>query len=105
MVPVKDIAELQRHISHANTTLRIITNADHNYKQHYKELSQAVSQYFSTEGRKAEWTRQILPTWKTWVHAVGGVLNFRNVGNTWITSKMDGTVSYLRPGIIYRCAE
>ncbi|KAG0036231.1 hypothetical protein BGZ82_004504 [Podila clonocystis] len=105
VVPVKDIAELQRHISHANTTLRIITNADHNYKLHYKELSQAVSQYFSTEGRKAEWTRQILPTWKTWVHAVGGVLNFRNVGNTWITSKTDGTVSYLRPGIIYRCAD
>ncbi|KAF9302697.1 hypothetical protein BGZ74_004990 [Mortierella antarctica] len=105
VVPVKDIAELQHHISHANTTLRIITNADHNYKLHYNELSQTVSQYFSTEGRKAEWTRQILPTWKTWVHAVGGVLNFRNVGNTWITSKTDETVSYLRPGIIYRCAD
>ncbi|KAI9232250.1 MAG: protein-tyrosine phosphatase-like protein [Podila humilis] len=105
VVPVKDIAELQRHISHTNTTLRIITNADHNYRLHYKELSQAVSQYFSTEGRKAEWTRQILPTWKTWVHAVGGVLNFRNVGNIWITSKTDGSVSYLRPGLIYRCAD
>ncbi|KAF9380859.1 hypothetical protein CPB97_008096 [Podila verticillata] len=105
VVPIKDIAELQRHISHANTTLRIITNADHNYRLHYKELSQAVSQYFSTEGRKAEWTRQILPTWKTWVHAVGGVLNFRNVGNIWITSKTDGSVSYLRPGLIYRCAD
>ncbi|KAF9429787.1 hypothetical protein BGZ94_009481 [Podila epigama] len=105
VVPIKDIAALQNHLSHARTSLRIITNADHNYRQHTKELCQTISQYFSTEGRKAEWTRQILPRWKTWVNAVGGVLNFRNVGDIWMPSKSDGSVDYLRPGIIYRCAD
>ncbi|KAG0346930.1 hypothetical protein BG004_000514 [Podila humilis] len=105
VVPVKDIGDLQSLLSHAKTTMRIISYADHNFKSHFNELSQTVAQYFAFEGRKVEWTRQIIPTWRTWVHAVGGVLNFRNVGDIWIPSKTDGTVSYLRPGIIYRCAD
>ncbi|KAF9963458.1 hypothetical protein BGZ65_003231 [Modicella reniformis] len=105
VVPVKDICELQTHLSHARTALHIITNADHNYRKQYDEVSQVVSHYFSAEGRKAEWSRRILPNWKAWVHAVGGVLNFRTVGDVWIPSAVDGTVSYLRPGIIYRCAD
>ncbi|KAF9914858.1 hypothetical protein BX616_007417, partial [Lobosporangium transversale] len=104
-VPVRDIADLHSHLSHARTTLRIINRADHNYKKHYKELSEMVAHYFSAEGRKQEWSRRVLPNWKTWVHAVEGVLNFRTVGDIWIPSKEDGTVSYLRPGIIYRSAE
>ncbi|KAG0049770.1 hypothetical protein BGZ83_005418 [Gryganskiella cystojenkinii] len=105
VVPVKDVATLQSHLSHANTTVRIITNADHNYRDHIKEISETVAHYFSVEGRKEDWTRRIMPNWKTWVNAVGGVLNFRTVGDTWIPSKNDGTVKYLRPGVIYRCAD
>ncbi|KAG0053019.1 hypothetical protein BGZ83_001780 [Gryganskiella cystojenkinii] len=105
VVPVKDIVELQRHLSHARTSLRIITNADHNYKKHYNEIAQSVSHYFSAEGRREEWTRRILPNWKAWVHAVGGVLNFRTVGDIWIPSTTDDTVSYMRSGVIYRCAD
>ncbi|KAK3822455.1 MAG: protein-tyrosine phosphatase-like protein [Linnemannia elongata] len=105
VVPVKDIATLQSHLSHARTAMRIVTNADHNYRKHYNDLSQIIGDYFSAEGRKADWTRRILPNWKTWVHAVGGVLNFRTVGDIWIPSQTDGTISYLRPGIIYRCAD
>ncbi|ORZ04073.1 protein-tyrosine phosphatase-like protein [Lobosporangium transversale] len=105
VVPVRDIADLHSHLSHARTTLRIINRADHNYKKHYKELSEMVAHYFSAEGRKQEWSRRVLPNWKTWVHAVEGVLNFRTVGDIWIPSKEDGTVSYLRPGIIYRSAD
>ncbi|KAF9359033.1 hypothetical protein BGX34_008575 [Mortierella sp. NVP85] len=105
VVPVRDIGELQTHLSHTRTAIRIITNADHNYKKHYNEVSQVVAHYFSAEGRKAEWSRRILPNWKAWVHAIGGVLNFRTVGDIWIPSATDGTVSYLRPGIIYRCAD
>ncbi|KAG0233297.1 hypothetical protein BGX31_004857 [Mortierella sp. GBA43] len=105
VVPVRDIGELQSHLSHARTALRIITNADHNYRKQYNEVSQVVAGYFSTMGRKEEWSRRVLPNWKSWVHAIGGVLNFRTVGDIWIPSTTDGTVSYLRPGIIYRCAE
>lgn len=105
VVPVKDIALLQSHLSHARTSLRILTNADHNYKKHYNEISQTVSHYFSTEGRKEEWSRRVLPNWKAWVHAVGGVLNFRTVGDIWIPSTTEDTVNYMRPGVIYRCAE
>ncbi|KAG0352926.1 protein-tyrosine phosphatase-like protein [Gamsiella multidivaricata] len=105
VVPVKDICDLQSHLSHARTALRIITNADHNYKKHYKDVSQTVAHYFSAEGRKEEWSRRVLPNWKSWVHAVGGVLNFRTVGDIWIPSPADGFVHYLRPGIIYRCAD
>ncbi|KAK5814996.1 protein-tyrosine phosphatase-like protein [Linnemannia elongata] len=105
VVPVKDITTLQSHLSHTRTAMRIITNADHNYRQHYNDLSQIIGDYFSAKGRKADWTRRILPNWKTWVHAVGGVLNFRTIGDIWIPSQADGTVSYLRPGIIYRCAD
>ena len=85
--------------------MRIITNADHNYRKHYNDLSQIIGDYFSAEGRKADWTRRILPNWKTWVHAVGGVQVVRTIGDSWIPSQTDGPVSYLRPGIIYRCAE
>ncbi|KAG0264144.1 hypothetical protein BG011_007412 [Mortierella polycephala] len=105
VVPIKDITSLQSHLSHARTALRIISGADHNYRRHYTEISQTIARYFSAEGRKEEWTRRILPNWKSWVHAVGGVLNFRTIGDVWIPSTMDGTVSYLRPGIIYRCAD
>ncbi|KAG0300624.1 hypothetical protein BGZ98_009036 [Dissophora globulifera] len=105
VVPVRDICELQSHLSHANTALHIITGADHNYKRRYKEVSQTVANYFSAQGRKAEWTRRIMPNWKAWVHAVGGVLNFRTVGDIWIPSHEGGYVSYLRPGVIYRCAD
>ncbi|KAF9111168.1 hypothetical protein BGX27_005309 [Mortierella sp. AM989] len=105
VVPVADICGLQKHLSHANTSLRIITNADHNYTKHFNEVSQEVGNYFSAAGRKEDWARRILPNWRTWVHAVGGVLNFRTVGDIWIPSTQDGTVSYLRPGIIYRCAD
>lgn len=104
-MPIKDLATLQGHLSHANTSLRIITNADHNYSDHTQEIALTVAQYFSSEGRKADWTRRITPNWKSWVGAVGGVLNFRTVGDTWIPSANDGTVKYLRPGVIYRCAE
>ncbi len=105
VVPVKDICSLQSHLSHARTALRIITNADHNYRHHTKEICQTIAHYFSSKGRKEEWTRRTLPNWKAWVHAVGGVLNFRTVGDIWIPSTTDGTMNYLRPGIIYRCAE
>ncbi|GJJ77659.1 hypothetical protein EMPS_10018 [Entomortierella parvispora] len=105
VVPIEDITLLQSHLSHARTALRIITNADHNYKKHYNEISQTVSHYFSAEGRKEEWSRRILPNWKAWVHAVGGVLNFRTVGDIWIPSTTDDTVGYMRPGVIYRCAD
>ena len=105
VVPVKDICSLQSHLSHARTALRIITNADHNYRQHTKEICHTIAHYFSSKGRKEEWTRRTLPNWKAWVHAVGGVLNFRTVGDIWIPSTTDGTMNYLRPGIIYRCAE
>ncbi|KAF9999400.1 hypothetical protein BGZ80_008037 [Entomortierella chlamydospora] len=105
VVPVKDICGLQKHLSHANTSPRIISDADHNYKNHFDEVSQIVADYFSAAGRKEDWARRIFPNWKTWVHAVGGVLNFRTVGDIWIPSTQDGTVSYLRPGFIYRCAD
>ncbi|KAG0201183.1 hypothetical protein BGX28_005930 [Mortierella sp. GBA30] len=105
VVPVKDICSLQSHLSHARTALRIISHADHNYRQHTKELCQTVAHYFSAQGRKEEWTRRTLPNWKAWVHAVGGVLNFRTVGDIWIPSTTDGTMNYLRPGVIYRCAD
>ncbi|KAG9323001.1 hypothetical protein KVV02_007431 [Mortierella alpina] len=105
VVPVKDICSLQSHLSHARTALRIITNADHNYRQHTKEICHTIAHYFSSKGRKEEWTRRTLPNWKAWVHAVGGVLNFRTVGDIWIPSTTDGTMNYLRPGIIYRCAD
>ncbi|KAG0317329.1 hypothetical protein BGZ99_006365 [Dissophora globulifera] len=104
IIPVKDIASLHEIMSD-RTSLRIITNADHNYKAHIEEISQTVARYFSYEGRKEEWARRILPNWKTWVNAVGGVLNFRTVGDIWIPSTIDGTLSYMRPGIIYRCAD
>ncbi|KAI8595740.1 Alpha/Beta hydrolase protein [Dissophora ornata] len=105
VVPVKDICEIQTHLSHARTAVRIITGADHNYKRHYNVVSETVAHYFTAQGRKEEWSRRILPNWKAWVHAVGGVLNFRTVGDIWIPSSEDGTVSYLRPGVIYRCAD
>ncbi|KAI1315025.1 hypothetical protein EDD11_001364, partial [Mortierella claussenii] len=105
IVPVRDVVDLQSHMSHARTSLRILTNADHNYKNHYNDISQTVAHYFSAEGRKEEWYRRVLPNWKAWVHAVGGVLNFRTVGDIWIPSTEDGTVSYLRPCVIYRCAD
>ncbi|KAF9354802.1 hypothetical protein BGX26_007349 [Mortierella sp. AD094] len=105
VVPVKDICGLQKNLSHANTSLRIISDADHNYTNHFNEVSQTVADYFSAAGRKEDWARRIFPNWKTWVHAVGGVLNFRTVGDIWIPSTQDGTVSYLRPGLIYRCAD
>ncbi|KAF9967344.1 hypothetical protein BGZ70_009886 [Mortierella alpina] len=105
VVPVKDIGLLQSHLSHARTAVRIITGADHNYRRHTKEICQSIAHYFSSKGRKEEWTRRILPNWKAWVHAVGGVLNFRTVGDIWIPSTTDGTMNYLRPGFIYRCAD
>ncbi|KAG0245781.1 hypothetical protein BGX31_006069 [Mortierella sp. GBA43] len=105
VVPVKDIASLHGLLSHARTTLRIITNADHNYRGHFEVLSQTVGRYFSEEGRKEEWSRRVLPNWRTWVNAVGGVLNFRTVGDIWMPSTVDGTLRYMRPGIIYRCAD
>ncbi|KAF9434580.1 hypothetical protein BGZ76_007771 [Entomortierella beljakovae] len=105
VVPIRDLATLQRLTSHANSTAHIITDADHNYKMKYEEVCKVVSDFFSAAGRKEEWARRILPNWKTWVHAVGGVLNFRTVGDIWIPSANDGTVSYLRPGVIYRCAD
>ena len=105
IVPVKDVATLHAHLSHANTSVRILTNADHNYRNHTQEIAQTVALYFSAEGRKEDWTRRIMPNWRSWVGAVGGVLNFRTVGDTWIPSSNDGTVKYLRPGVIYRCAE
>ncbi|KAK3828166.1 MAG: protein-tyrosine phosphatase-like protein [Benniella sp.] len=105
VVPIKDIGTLHRHLSHARTTLRIITNADHNYRGHYEEISQTVARYFSEEGRKEEWSRRVMPNWRTWVNSVGGVLNFRTVGDIWIPSGTDDTLRYMRPGIIYRCAD
>ncbi|KAF8979840.1 hypothetical protein BGZ46_004969 [Entomortierella lignicola] len=105
VVPVKDICGIHKHLSHANTSMSIISDADHNFKMHYKEVSEIVERHFSAAGRKEDWTRRIYPNWKTWVNAVGGVLNFRTVGDIWIPSKHDGTVSYLRPGLIYRCAD
>lgn len=105
VVPIKDIATLQGHMSHVRTTMRIITGADHNYRKHYNVLSEMVGDYFSAEGRKADWTRRILPNWKTWCHAVGGVLNFRTIGDIWIPSKTEGFLHYLRPGMLYRCAD
>ncbi|KAG0238974.1 hypothetical protein BGW41_007990 [Actinomortierella wolfii] len=105
VVPVKDIVLLQSHLSHANTSLRIITGADHNYRKHYQELSNIVAHYFSHDGRKEEWARRILPRWKTWVHAVDGVLNFRNVGDTWLPQDDEGRVGYFQPGIMYRSAD
>ncbi|KAF8929788.1 tyrosine phosphatase family-domain-containing protein [Dissophora ornata] len=105
VVPVKDIASLHSLLSHARTSLRIITNADHNYRNHIQEVSETVARYFSAEGRKEEWSRRVLPNWKTWVKSVGGVLNFRTVGDIWIPSATDGTLSYMRPGVIYRCAD
>ena len=105
VVPVKDVATLQSQLSHANTTVRIITNADHNYRDHTREISETVARYFSESGRKEDWERRIMPNWRTWVNAIGGVLNFRSVGDTWILSKKNGTAKYLRPGVIYRCAE
>ncbi|KAF9970934.1 hypothetical protein BGZ73_006198 [Actinomortierella ambigua] len=105
VVPVKDIVLLQGHLSHANTSLRIITGADHNYQKHYQELSDIVSHYFSHDGRKEDWARRIIPRWKTWVHAVDGVLNFRNVGDTWLAQDAKGRVGYFQPGIMYRSAD
>ncbi|KAF9165449.1 hypothetical protein DFQ26_000130 [Actinomortierella ambigua] len=105
VVPVKDIVLLQSHLSHANTSLRIITGADHNYRKHYQELSDVVSHYFSHDGRKEDWARRIIPRWKTWVHAVDGVLNFRNVGDSWLSQDAEGRVGYFQPGIMYRSAD
>ncbi|KAG0350885.1 hypothetical protein BGZ54_003586 [Gamsiella multidivaricata] len=105
VVPVKDIATLHGLLSHARTSLRIITNADHNYRRHTQELSETIARYFSAEGRKEEWLRRVRPSWKTWVNAVGGVLNFRTVGDIWIPSTTDHTLNYMRPGLIYRCAD
>ncbi|KAG0293968.1 hypothetical protein BGZ98_001949, partial [Dissophora globulifera] len=101
VIPVKDITPLHEIISD-RTLLRIITNADHNYRAHIEEISQTVAHYFSYEGRKEEWARRVLPNWRTWVNAVGGVLNFRIVGDVWIPSTIDGTLSYMPLGIIYR---
>ncbi|KAG0318645.1 hypothetical protein BGZ99_005567 [Dissophora globulifera] len=104
VIPVRDITSLHEIMSD-RTSLRIIANADHNYEAHIEEISQTVAHYFSYEGRKEDWARRVLPNWNIWVNAVGGVLNFRTVGDVWIPSTIDGTLSYMCPGIIYRCGD